>query len=343
MHDNPILKNLPYRELIFQILLNVTVFIFYSFDRRIPGIEPFKIFFFLNYAIAGLVINYYLLPRFLYQNKYLQFICYMMIVVVLVISMEEGVLEKIFYPDTRGKHFLGVFYTLLSTMPSIMILVGFKFAWDAQVKQREVQELKNSVREGELQFLKLQIDPHFLFNNLNNIYSHAIEQSPKTPDIILELSAVLRYILYDCKVKYVSLTKEIEHLENYINISRLQIEGRGDVAFKCSDIPTGHRIAPLILMVFVENAFKHSASSQTEDIVIDISLNVDKKGVLNFECRNSYMTQTNTQRLSKGIGLENVKKRLHLLYPESHKLKIRKTAENYEVNVLIDLNKIQES
>lgn len=342
MTVNPGLKNLPFKELIFQILLNILVFIFYSFDRRTPGIEPFKIIFFLNYAVAALFINYYLLPRYLYQNKYLQFILYLTLIIVLVIFVEEGILEKIYYPDTRGRRFLGVFYTLLSTMPSITILVGFKFAWDAIVKQREVLDLKNSVREGELQFLRSQINPHFLFNNLNNLYSHAIEQSPKTPEIILELSSVLRYILYDCKVKYVSLSKEIEQLKSYINLSRLQIEGRGEVDFSAKNLLSGYRIAPLILMVFVENAFKHSSSSQTKDISIDIHLKVNEKGMLNFTCTNTYGTETNTQNLSKGIGLENVKKRLLLLYPESHELDISKTEELFKVILDIDLNKIYE-
>ena len=333
------LKNVPFKEVLFQIFLNVTVFVFYSFDRRIPGIEPFKILFFLNYAIAGLVINYYLLPRYLYLRRYFHFIIYMLIVVVLLILMEELVLEKIFYPDTRGKHFFGVFYTLLSTMPSITILVGAKFAWDAIVKQQEVQELRNNVRESELQFLKSQINPHFLFNNLNNLYSHAIEQSPKTPEIILELSAVLRYILYDCKAKYVPLAKEIEQLENYINLNRMQIEGRGKVGFTAENIPSGYYVAPLILMVFVENAFKHSTSSLTENIDIYITLSVDKNGILSFSCRNTFMEQTNTERLSKGIGLANVKKRLHLLYPESHELDIFKAKGHYAVKLNMDLNK----
>ena len=341
MRIKSILYSLSLKELLFQLVLNVTVFVFYSFDRRIPGIEPFKIIFYLNYAIAGLIINYYLLPRYLYQGKYVRFIIFMLAIVALVIFMEEEVLEKIFYPDTRGKYFLGVFYTILSTMPTLTILVGFKFAWDALMKQKEVNELKNSVKESELQFLKSQINPHFLFNNLNNLYAHAIELSPKTPEIILELSAVLRYILYDCKSKYVSLSNELEQLENYINLNRLQIEGRGDVNLNLITIPSGYRIAPLILTVFVENAFKHSASSQTENIEIDISVHVDEKGILNFICKNTYMLQTNTQNLAKGIGLENVKKRLNLLYPIDHELKIMIGESIYEIHLLVDLNKIQ--
>lgn len=333
---------LTVKEVLFQVVLNVVVFIFFAFDRRIPGIEPHQFFFFLTYAMAGLIINYYLLQRYLYKNRYWEFAIYTLVVVALVIFIEEAILEKIFYPETRGRHFLGIFYNLLSTMPTITILVGFKFAWDAFTRQREVQELKNFVKESELQFLKSQINPHFLFNNMNNLYSYAVEQSPRTPELILEFSSVLRYMLYECKARFVPLKKEIEHLENFINLSKLQIEGRGIVNVRVGAIPSNYRIAPLILTVFVENAFKHSGSSQTDNISIDVTVNVDEKGTLSFICNNSYLTQSNTESLDKGIGLENVKKRLELIYPDSHQLDIKTGDGLYKVALSIDLSKTQE-
>lgn len=333
---------LPARELLFQIILNVTVFVFFAFDRRLPGIEPYKIFFYLNYAIAGLIISYLLLPRFLYKSRYWEFAVYTLVVAIVVIFVEESFLEQIFYPDTRGRRFSSVYVTLLSTMPTITILVGFKFAWDALNKQREVLALRNSVKESELQFLKSQINPHFLFNNMNNLYSYAVEQSPKTPEIILELSSVLRYMLYECTASYVPLKKEIEHLENYINLSKLQIEGRGHVSVETGTIPSVYRIAPLIITVFVENAFKHSASSQTGNIAIEVKVDVDDDGILQFICNNTYLAESNTQNLDAGIGLENVKKRLQLIYPNTHSLEIINENDFYKVNLTIDLNKIQE-
>ncbi|MGC1632445.1 MAG: histidine kinase, partial [Gelidibacter sp.] len=320
-------------------ILNITVFVFFAFDRRLPGIEPYKVFFYLNYAIAALIINYVLLPRFLYQNRYWEFAVYTFVVAIIVIFVEEAFLEQIFYPDTRGRKFSSVFVTLLSTMPTITILVGFKFAWDALKKQREVLALRSSIKESELQFLKSQINPHFLFNNMNNLYSYAVEQSPKTPEIILELSSVLRYMLYECTASYVPLKKEIEHLENYINLSKLQIEGRGYVNVEIGTIPSVLHIAPLIITVFVENAFKHSASSQTDNISIEVKVRIDDEAVLHFMCQNTYLTQSNTQNLDEGIGLENVKKRLHLIYPNSHKLNIISKNDLYKVDLTIDLNK----
>ncbi|WP_238934541.1 sensor histidine kinase [Aurantibacter crassamenti] len=260
--------------------------------------------------------------------------------VAIIIAVEELILERIYYPDTRGQHFPGVIYSLLDVMPVITILAGFKFAWDASKKQLEVEELRLSIRDSELQFLKSQINPHFLFNNLNNLYSYAIMQSPKTPSIILELSSVLRYMLYDCKEKYVALSKEIEHLKNFTKLNELQIEERGTVTINTSTTETGFKIAPLILNVFIENAFKHSTASQSKDINIKIDLTVNDAGILDFKCNNTFQPVGNTDSLSKGIGLQNVKKRLQLLYPDAHELQISESENNYGVSLKMQLKTV---
>ena len=325
------------KEVIFQIILHVVLFLFFTFDRNEPQIQEFKVMAFINYALGALVINYVLLPHFFYRKKYLLFFLYLAIMIAVIIAVEELVLEQIYYPDTRGKRFPGVIYSLLDVMPVITILAGFKFAWDAATKQREVEKLRSSVQESELQFLKSQINPHFLFNNLNNLYSYAMVQSPKTPSIILELSSVLRYMLYDCKEKYVPLQKEIKHLRNFTKLNELQIEERGKVTFETNNIQSNFKIAPLILTVFIENAFKHSTASQSEDIVIEVKINVTDGGVLNFECRNSFQPATNTESLTQGIGLQNVKKRLQLLYPDAHELHIQNEQNSYYVHLKMQL------
>lgn len=329
-----------YREAVFQLVLHLLVFVFYSFDRNHPHFEPQKYVYFLHYAAAAFVVNYYLLPRFFYQKKHLLFFLYVAAIIAVVIVVEELVLEPVFYPDTRAKGFPGILFTLSQVLPVITILSGFKFAWDALGKQREVEALRSAVQESELRFLKSQINPHFLFNNLNNLYAYAIENSPKTPEIILELSGVLRYMLYECKEKYVPLNKEVEQLQNFIKISELQIEERGKVRFDAQNIQTHYQIAPLILVVFVENAFKHSTASQSDQISIEVEVVLSEQGILDFRCKNSFQPQSNTDQLSKGIGLENVKKRLHLLYPDAHELHIREAENQYEVVLSMDLNKI---
>ena len=157
------------KEVFFQVLLHIVLFLFYTFDKHQPEIEGFKIVAFITYAVGALIINYVLLPHFFYKKNYVSFFLGSIVVITSIILVEELVLERIFYPDTRGKHFPGIIYSLLDVMPVVTILVGFKFAWDASIKQREVEELRTSAKESELQFLKSEIKPHFLFNNLNNL------------------------------------------------------------------------------------------------------------------------------------------------------------------------------
>ena len=326
------------KELIFQLLLHATIFIFYSIDKHNPHVHFYQVAFFTNYAIAAFLINYILLPRLYYNKKYWKFVISGVLLLAWVIIVEEFVLEQIFFPISRGQVFTGFFYTLFDIMPVILLLTGFKFAWDAHQKHKEVTALQHEIKESELRFLKSQINPHFLFNNLNNLYSYATENSPKTPTIILELSSVLRYMLYDCKEDFVPLSKEIEHLQNFTQLNQLQIEERGHVTFSSTNSMGSYKIAPLILSVFVENAFKHSTASQNKDITIEVKIAVSSKGILSFECRNSFTPIGNVQGLTSGIGLENVNKRLELMYPNKHSLNIQSTEREYIVKLEISLN-----
>lgn len=330
-------KFISSKELLFQVVLHLVVLFFYAYHQDEGKIEGYKVVFFFNYMIATSLISYCLLPRFFYPKKYTWFFIYSVLIVAGVILMEEFVLEKIYFPDTRGTRFPGVYYSLMDVLPIITILSGFKFTWDALTKQNEVENLKAVVQESELQFLKSQINPHFLFNNLNNLYSYAIDNSPKTPTIILELSGVLRYMLYECKAQFVPLMKEIEQLKNFTQLNELQIEDRGVIQFNTKNIQANYQIAPLILIVFIENAFKHSQASQSEDIFIEINIELSDNGELHFACKNNYQSITNTQSLANGIGLENVQKRLQLLYPNTHILKIKQTDSAYEVDLRMKL------
>jgi hypothetical protein len=330
------------KELLFQLVLLVLVFLFYSFDRESPELHLHQLVFFGTYVIASVFISYWLMPQYLYKRKYWRFFALVAIVIASLILLEELVLEQLFFPGTRrARTFPGVFFSLLGVMPVIAILSGFKFGWDALQKQEQIEVLKSTVHESELQFLRGQINPHFLFNNLNNLYSYALEGSPKTPEIILELSGLLRYMLYECKEKYVPLEKEVEQLQNFIKLNRLQIEDRGTVQFNTKNIARGYKIAPLILIVFIENAFKHSQSGQTENIKIDIEL-TRKGDMLHFNCSNNHQPADKMDSVDSGIGLKNVEKRLHLLYPNKHNLKINQSGENYEVTLLLELSNLSE-
>ena len=323
---------------IFQILLHVIVFIFYAVERNQTGIEGYKYAFFANYAIAAALINFIALPSFYKNKNIIRLIIAACIFIIAAVIIEEMILEHIFFEGRRADS-IQALWAFISIVPVVAILTGFKFGWDAYIKQKELERLESLVRESEMQFLKSQINPHFLFNNLNNIYSYALEGSEKTPGIILELSNLLRYMLYDCKDPFVSLAKEIEHLKSFISLSQLQIENRGNVKLNIQSADYSYQIAPLILIVFIENAFKHSQSGKSDNIEIEVDLSCSEKGILNFSCRNNYDAITNTKNLSQGIGLNNVKKRLEHRYGQLHTLDIKTTDKTYEVNLNIDLSK----
>lgn len=325
------------KEFLYQLILISILFLATVFDHRGAEFKWSEFWFFINYVVSALFISYVLLPRFFYPKKFIPFILGVIASLAVVILVEEWILEKIYYPDSRGTSFPGVIRTLLEVAPIILILLGFKFGWDAQQKQTQVERLNTKVAESQLQFLQSQINPHFLFNNLNNLYAYALENSPKTPSIILELSNLLRYMLYDCKDKWVPLAKEVEYLANFVQLQELQVEDRGTVDFLIKGDTTGKYIAPLLLVVFVENSFKHSTSSMTKDISIKIEVEIIGD-VLKFHCANTFSGNGNTENLSKGIGLANVQTRLDLLYPNAHTLNIRTEENRYLVDLELQLN-----
>ncbi len=325
-----------YKEILFQIIVHIIVFVFYALDRNADAIQPYRYAYFINFAIAAGFINYIAIPYFYKKKNTVLFLIVVFLFILIAGLIEEFVLEKIFFPGPRSES-VQILWAFKSIIPIVSILTGIKLGWDAITKNKEVERLEHVVRESELQFLKSQINPHFLFNNLNNLYAYALEGSSKTPDIILELSGLLRYMLYECKEKYVPLSKELSQIGNFVNLNELQIEDRGEVSLKINSISGSYDIAPLILIVFIENAFKHSQSSQSDKININIEIDCSDNGQLHFRCSNNYQILSNTEKLDKGIGLANVQKRLDLLYPDRHDLKITSDGTQYEVNLSINL------
>lgn len=332
-----ILKHPRFIEFVSQAGFFGILFLMFALNKHDDTIRWYDSVFFSFYIIIALFIGYVLIPTFFYRKKIWMFWLLIIVTLALVYLVEEYVLEPFLVGGDRGKYVSNIFYTLLGIIPILFMMVGFKLAWDSKQKQRELENLQVVIKDSELRFLKSQINPHFLFNNLNNLYSYAIENSEKTPSIILELSSVLRYMLYDCREDFVPLTKDIEHLKNFTALNELQIEERGNVTFNSEVTSEDFCIAPLLLTVFVENAFKHSTASQSDNIEITIQTQVDNEGLLLFSCVNSFLENSNNDNLSKGIGLENVKKRLDILYPNLYTLNIDTTNQMYRVELSLQL------
>lgn len=343
---NLIQKKLP-KELTFNLFLWVIYFagVAYQNARRnsesgeVLHLEASDFIIAFNYFLVIIAINYWLLPRFFYRKRYLIFALLCGLLLFLAIIVEEFWLEKVLFPNTPvGESFLGYFATLLQIGPTVMLFVGFKLAWDNLKKQSDLEQMEKEKVESQLQFLKSQLNPHFLFNNLNNLYSYAQEQSPKTPEIIMQLSAIMRYVLYESQSSVVPLEKELNYLADFIHLQELQMESRGKVEYRTGGDLHSKRIAPLILITFVENSFKHSLSSLANNI--DIKIKAEVVGnKLKFHCSNTFkvLESTADKLLTKGVGLENVKKRLELQYPGKHDLHITSLDNVFIVELELDL------
>ena len=203
-----------------------------------------------------------------------------------------------------------------------------------------LQEIKKEKTLTELKALKSQINPHFLFNSLNSIYSLARKQSTKTPDKIVQLSNLLRHIIYDSDVDFVSLEKEVAMIENYIELQNLRTSGKDIIRLKVLGEIEDKKIAPLLFLPFIENSFKHGLKGGRDDVFVSIKLNVSAN-VLNFEIENSKGNSTIvTDKKYSGIGIENVKKRLALIYPGLHSLQIFDNKKTFKVLLQIQLEQV---
>ncbi|MCE7991947.1 MAG: histidine kinase [Roseivirga sp.] len=220
----------------------------------------------------------------------------------------------------------------IATAAGIAAMLVF-YARNKAAKEREARLEKEKV-VAELQFLKNQTNPHFLFNTLNNLYALARKQSEKTPQAILQLSKFMRFVLYDTNQPTISLQEEIQMIENYISLERLRFGERIKVNFEAAQGLTAYQISPLILLPLVENAFKHGASEMEENGFINIRLAIEN-GSLHFSVENSF-NPVSTEA-NGGIGLSNLKRQLDLQYP-GHELSSSSKDDVYSAVLNLNLS-----
>ena len=189
----------------------------------------------------------------------------------------------------------------------------------------------------ELNALKAQINPHFLFNTLNNIYSLALRKSDKAPEMVLKLSDMMRYVLYECNSGPVLVEREIQFVSNYIELERIRHGSHVSINYSLTGNPEESRIEPLLLIPIVENSFKHGINAQMEKGFVEVQLNV-VNGKLEMEVINSVPLNGTSLHDKGGIGLDNVKKRLELIYPGKHTIHIESLPEMYKVDLTLNLS-----
>jgi len=222
---------------------------------------------------------------------------------------------------------------LMTGFASMIVL--FKY-W--MKKQREFLSEKNEKINAELQLLKAQIHPHFLFNTLNNIYSYSLKNAAQTSHMILKLSSLLRYILYDCKADEVMLDREIDTMKNYIDLEKERYANRLEISINVEGDTKGKYMAPLLLLPFLENAFKHGTSEQLEKPWLSMDISV-KQNIMSCKIINS--KNETVKPNENGIGITNVKTRLSYLYPNHHELKLVDEGNFFVVSLLVELQQAE--
>ncbi len=247
---------------------------------------------------------------------------------------EKAIAQRPWRPRKGG---LGFFW-FGRTLPFFVSLLGstlIAVSQFANAKEKEAIQLERSKLETEVKFLKSQINPHFLFNSLHNIYALTVMKADHAPDQLLKLSDILRYMLYDSNEAHVPLRREIEYLKNYISLVRLK-DSRG-MGLKCEldESQPELMIAPLLFIPFVENAVKHSQIEDLKKGYINISL-VTWGNSLKFMVENSISQKQYTKDKVGGIGLSNIKQRLQLLYPDKHRLEIDAQPNKFNIQLEID-------
>jgi len=297
---------------------------------------------------ATYVMTYFLIPRYLLEKDYKKFAKYSFYLLVLTSYLIMLILYGflIFYLDMKinlmpplSKNFTFILILVLlvvGTVSSITILnQNFRTISRNKELQNKILATQLELKEQELHYLKSQIHPHFLFNTLNTIYGMAIKQSEQTPELILRLSNLLDYILYQVSKPRVSLIEEVLHIEEYIELEKVRFKDTLKVKLTYDKIREDIEVAPMLLIPFVENAFKHGSISEGF-LNIDISITL-KEDELNFTMRNSTMVSDNNN--GKGIGLYNIRKRLELHYANNYEL--RQELSNNTFNVYLKINNLR--
>ncbi|MGB3863082.1 MAG: histidine kinase [Candidatus Aminicenantaceae bacterium] len=287
-------------------------------------------FEYIAFLIVPVYIHFFILDRFFYRKKY---VLYILSLVVMLFGWGY-VVDRFFYQRHMEKSSLVSAVVMIFFM--LLITTSFKVLADS-VKQRFLmQQIEAKQVQTELRLLKAQINPHFLFNTLNNLFGMARKQDPQTADGIAGLSHLMRYMIYESNVELISLEKEIQQINRLIELQKLRFAKDDDIQinFAIDGEAESVQIPPMLLIPFVENAFKHGISLSTPSFVW-IHLNVDEN-MLEFSVSNSKHSRSdNKDDTGLGIGLQNVSRRLELLYPENHELAISDGEKVFEVRLIL--------
>ncbi|WP_333819750.1 sensor histidine kinase [Ohtaekwangia sp.] len=297
---------------------------------------------FLSYAII-----YFVLPMYIFRERYWAGFLWVIVLILITAVLSPVLNYNLIRPFRESvnfplKHF-SFFYSFMGGLRGSLTVAGFAVAikliktW--YTKKIENEQLEKERVKAELEVLKGQIHPHFMFNTLNSIYSLALKRSEETPEAILKLSQLMRYILTECARPVVPLVKEVEVLQHYIELEKSRFGNRLDMAVNIKGDLDTSVIAPLLLLPLLENSFKHGANEMVEQAWISLDLHI-QEDFLKFKLINGRSADTDNPN-SIHIGLQNVKKRLQLLYPNAHDLRITEDDDTFVITLTVALNAIK--
>jgi two-component system LytT family sensor kinase len=345
LQGSGLLKKRWLYHLLFWLAYYVLMLILYmSFHEKLTPISCVVYLVFLVFQALVAYFNLYvLIPRFLFAKKYLYY-GLLLFLSILACSVFVMLLDALFHFFKTGswrsadvpiftKSNLCVGFIQETYL--VGMVSGMKFVKDSILNQQWMKEKEKHYLETELKFLRSQIHPHFFFNTLNNIYSLTLKKSDEAPGIILKLSDLMSYMLYESNVPLVPLSKEVDYLQNYLDVEQLRFGQRLSVAFTREGFKEEVNIPPMILILFLENSFKHGVKNNISKIHIDISLKIDTE-FLYFRVDNP-VTEDEAPAESKGIGLKNVRRRLDLLYGDNYTLDIRVDEGIFSVSLKMPL------
>jgi len=317
------------------------VLIFRSYSVPITKTITVEFCYLIFITATYYTIGNFIIPQFLVKKKYILFA-----LGTLAIILISGWLRALVAVQVNHRFFhtvqmpdFGTLFFLSATNIAIWVLlitVG-KMIFDRIQTQQQLEQLEQIRIKNELDYLKAQINPHALFNSLNTIYGHIDKTNKVARNTLLQFSELLRYQLYDCSAPTVTLQKEIDYIKNYIEFQRLRKDEKLVVSVDIENVEPGLEIAPLLLLVLIENAFKFVSNFSDKENKITIRISANNQ-VLQSSFMNTTEPQFNsTTKTSGGIGLSNLMRRLELLYPHKHELKTNISDDSYETHLTINL------
>ena len=320
-------------------------FFFFFYYQRYSEVNSYTLLASLINLIVAIAtvytFNYFLIPKILLKNKWKKFIAIAIVAIVLFFYIELLltlflVVKLLYDGHSLFPEMLDVVMLFFNMFFIVFIAIAIKFYKRWSETEYRKQRIQKEKVEVELQMLRSQVNPHFLFNTLNSIYVLAMKNSDQTANTVMKLSDLLDYILYKIDTPRIPVSTEIQIIENYIELERIRFTNRVDLSLSTDLESEDIQIPPMLIIPFIENAFKHGVAKSLEKSWIEVSIR-ESGQLMNIEVSNS-KGQKPTKSQTGGIGLENVKKRLDILFHDKYKLDITEKINSYEVFLSIPIN-----